>query len=50
MKITRRPNIHDQNNPGLNFNENNELKKLNDKEIANIISRVNSWYDQKNNR
>ncbi|MBC6436405.1 DUF4365 domain-containing protein, partial [Nostoc sp. HG1] len=31
-------------------NENNELKKLNDKETANIISRVNSWYDQKNNR
>ncbi|MEH2415360.1 DUF4365 domain-containing protein [Nostoc sp.] len=44
------PNINEQNNLGLNFNESDDLKKLNDKEIANIISTVNSWYDQRNNR
>ncbi|MEH2461737.1 DUF4365 domain-containing protein [Nostoc sp.] len=40
---------NDQKNVGLNFNENDELKKLHNKEIANIISIVNSWYDYKNN-
>ncbi|MEH2378021.1 MAG: DUF4365 domain-containing protein [Nostoc sp.] len=44
------PNMNEQNNLGLNFNENDELKQLNDQEIANIISRVNSWYDQRNNK
>jgi hypothetical protein len=43
------PNINESNNVCLIFNENKELKKLDDKEIANIISRVNSWYDQRNN-
>jgi Domain of unknown function (DUF4365) len=43
------PNIHDQNNGNLQFNENKELQKLDDKEIDNIIARVNSWYDQRNN-
>ncbi|MBN3906792.1 MAG: DUF4365 domain-containing protein [Nostoc sp. NMS1] len=43
------PNINESNNVCLIFNENKELKKLDDEEIANMISRVNSWYDQRNN-
>ncbi|MEH1872067.1 DUF4365 domain-containing protein [Nostoc sp.] len=43
------PKINGQKQVSLNFNEDEELKKLDDKEIANIISSVNSWYDQRNN-
>ncbi|MFN6514055.1 MAG: DUF4365 domain-containing protein [Nostoc sp. CreGUA01] len=43
------PQINEQKQVSLHFNENDELKKLDDKEIANIISIVNSWYDQRNN-
>ncbi len=43
------PKINEQKQVSLHFNENDELKKLDDKEIANIISIVNSWYDQRNN-
>nr|WP_276469602.1 hypothetical protein [Nostoc sphaeroides] len=43
------PKINGQKQVSLNFNEDDELKKLDDKEIANIILSVNSWYDQRNN-
>jgi hypothetical protein len=43
------PQINEQKQVSLHFNENDELKELNDKEIANIISIVNSWYDHRNN-
>ncbi|MEH2078886.1 MAG: DUF4365 domain-containing protein [Nostoc sp.] len=43
------PKINEQKQVSLHFNENDDLKKLDDKEIANIILRVNSWYDQRNN-
>ncbi|AFY33572.1 DUF4365 domain-containing protein [Calothrix sp. PCC 7507] len=43
------PIVKSQNNIGLHLNESDELKKITDKEIANIISLVNSWYDNKSN-
>ncbi|QFS44080.1 DUF4365 domain-containing protein [Nostoc sphaeroides] len=43
------PKINGQKQVSLNFNEDDELKKLDDKEIANIILSVNSWYDHRNN-
>ncbi len=43
------PKINEQKQVSLHFNKNDELKKLDDQEIANIISIVNSWYDQRNN-
>jgi len=43
------PKINGQKQFSLHFNENDELTKLDDQEIANIISIVNSWYDQRNN-
>ncbi|MDZ8259696.1 DUF4365 domain-containing protein [Nostoc sp. ChiQUE01b] len=43
------PRINGQKQVSLHFNGNDELKKLDDKEIANIILNVNSWYDQRNN-
>lgn len=43
------PVIKDENNVALKFNENEELKSLNDEEIDNIITIVNSWYDHKSN-
>lgn len=41
--------IKDENNVALKFNENEELKNLNDEDIDNIIMMVNSWYDHKSN-
>lgn len=43
------PKINEQNHVSLHFNENEELKKLDNQEITNMISLVNSWYDNKNN-
>jgi hypothetical protein len=43
------PIINEGNNMRLKFNENEELKNLNDQEIDNIIAMVNSWYDHKSN-
>ncbi|WP_413172655.1 DUF4365 domain-containing protein [Anabaena azotica] len=43
------PIINEGNNVSLKINENEELKKLNDQEIDNIIVMVNSWYDHKSN-
>lgn len=43
------PKIDGEKQVKLHFNEDDELKKLDDKEIANIISSINSWYDQRNN-
>ncbi|MEA5579301.1 DUF4365 domain-containing protein [Anabaena sp. UHCC 0451] len=43
------PIIKDGNNVALKFNENEELKNLNDEEIDNIIAMVNNWYDHKIN-
>ncbi|MDF2386496.1 DUF4365 domain-containing protein [Nostoc ellipsosporum NOK] len=43
------PKINEQNHVSLHLNKNDELKKLDNQEIANIISLVNKWYDNKNN-
>ncbi|MEY3402926.1 MAG: hypothetical protein AN487_18975 [Anabaena sp. CRKS33] len=43
------PIIKEGNNVALKFNENQELKNLNDQEIDNIIAMVNNWYDHKSN-
>ncbi|MHC5939348.1 DUF4365 domain-containing protein [Nostoc sp.] len=43
------PKIDGENQVKLHFNEDDELKNLDDKEIANIISSINSWYDHRNN-
>lgn len=43
------PIIKDHNNVALKINENEELTLLNDEEIDNIITIVNSWYDHKSN-
>lgn len=43
------PIIKEGNNVALKFNENQELKNLNDQEINNIIAMVNNWYDHKSN-
>lgn len=43
------PKINEQKQVSLHFNENDNLIKLDDKEISNIILSVNSWYDQRNN-
>lgn len=43
------PIIKEGNNMSLKFNENEELKNLNDQEIDNIIAMINSWYDHKSN-
>ncbi|MEA5567092.1 MULTISPECIES: DUF4365 domain-containing protein [unclassified Anabaena] len=42
------PIIKSENNAGLQLRDNNELKKLDNQAIDNIISLVNSWYDQRN--
>jgi len=41
------PVIAGQPNFELLLNQKNELKELNDEEIGNIISAVNSWYDSR---
>ncbi|MEH2057736.1 MAG: DUF4365 domain-containing protein [Nostoc sp.] len=43
------PKIDGEKQVKLHFNQDDELKKLDDKEIANIISSINSWYDHRNN-
>ncbi|MDF5738616.1 MULTISPECIES: DUF4365 domain-containing protein [unclassified Nostoc] len=43
------PKIDGEKQVKLHFNEDDELKNLDDKEIANIISSINSWYDHRNN-
>ena len=43
------PIIKDRNNVILKYNESEELKNLNDQEIDNMITMVNSWYDNKSN-
>ena len=43
------PKIDGEKQVKLHFNEDDELKKLDDKEIANIILSINSWYDHRNN-
>jgi hypothetical protein len=43
------PITKDENNVALKFNENDELKHLNDQQIDNITAMVNSWYDHKSN-
>ena len=43
------PKIDGEKQVKLHFNEDDKLKKLDDKEIANIISSINSWYDHRNN-
>ncbi|AFZ25961.1 hypothetical protein Cylst_3846 [Cylindrospermum stagnale PCC 7417] len=43
------PIVKDGNNAALKFNENDELRNLNDQEIDNIIAIVNNWYDHKIN-
>lgn len=43
------PKIDGERQVKLHFNEDDDLKKLDDKEIANIISSINSWYDHRNN-
>lgn len=42
------PIIKPDNNLGLKFHDNNELKKLDDQAIDNIVSLVNNWYEYRN--
>jgi hypothetical protein len=41
------PVFEGQSNSKLFFNKSNEFKNLDDEEIGNIISAVNSWYDSR---
>lgn len=43
------PKIDGEKQVQLHFKEDDDLKRLDDKEIANIISSINSWYDHRNN-
>lgn len=43
------PKIDGEKQVKLHFKEDDELKKLDDKEIADIISSINSWYDHRSN-
>lgn len=41
------PVVEAQHNPKLNFNQSNQLKKLSDEAIDDMISSINLWYDSR---